>query len=221
MITPLPMLSGHKGYGRQPASNMPSRITTKSLLDAIADTAPPGGVALGELLEEFRQRAFGLGILVASLPLFVPLPIGTGAISGPLIGLLGLQLMLLLTNPWLPGFVARHRIGHDSLQRMRTRLGPWLARLERVSHPRLQGLIHRGPASIFTGLMLVAVGILAALPIPFTNYPFGLLLALFAIALIEEDGALMLVAWVLSLVAIVASVMLSNELYQFLVGVFG
>lgn len=199
---------------------MQSRITTRNLLDAIADTAPEAGVALGELLDEFRQRAFGPGILIASLPLFVPLPIGTGAISGPLVALLGLQLMLLLTHPWLPGFVARHRVRHDSLQRLRTRLGPWLGRLERVSHPRLQGLIDRGPASVFTGAMLVAVGILAALPIPFTNYPFGLLLALFAIALIERDGALVLVAWVLSLVAIVASVLLSSELYQFLADLF-
>lgn len=196
-------------------------ITTQSLLDAIADTAPEGGVSLGELLDEFRQRAFGLGILLASLPLFVPLPIGTGAISGPLVVLLGIQMMVLLAHPWLPGFVARHRVKHDSLQRLRARLGPWLGRLERVSHPRLQALIDRGPASMFTGLMLVAVGILAALPIPFTNYPFGLLLALFAIALIERDGLLVLVAWVLSLAAIVASVLLSNELYQFLADLFG
>jgi hypothetical protein len=200
---------------------MSSPITTRNLLEAIADTAPEGGVALGELLEEFRQRAFGLGILISALPLFVPLPIGTGAISGPLIVLLGVQLMLLLTHPWLPGFVSRHRVRHDSLQRLRARLGPWLGRLERVSHPRLQALIDRGPASIFTGVMLVAVGILAALPIPFTNYPFGLLLALFAIALIERDGALVLVAWALSLVAIVASVLLSNELYQFASGLLG
>lgn len=200
---------------------MTSRISTQSLLEAIADTAPEGGVSLGELLDEFRQRAFGLGILIASLPLFVPLPIGTGVISGPLVALFGLQLMLLLGHPWLPGFVGRYRVRHESLQRLRTRLGPWLARLERVSHPRLQALIDRGPASMFTGLMLVATGILAALPIPFTNYPFGLLLVLFAIALIEGDGVLVLVAWVLSLAAIVASAMLSNELYEFLARLFG
>lgn len=200
---------------------MSSPITTQSLLDAVADTAPEGGVSLGELLDEFRQRAFGLGILIASLPLFVPLPIGTGAVSGPLVVLLGLQLMLLQTHPWLPGFVARYRVKHDSLQRLRTRLGPWLGRLERLSHPRLQGVIDRGPASMFTGLMLVAVGILAALPIPFTNYPFGLLLALFAIGLIERDGALVLLAWALSLTAIVASALLSNELYEFLAGLSG
>ena len=51
-------------------------------------------------------------------------------------------------------------------------------------------------AGMFTGLLLVLLGLLLALPIPFTNYLFGGLLLLFALALLERDGALMIVAWI-------------------------
>ena len=43
---------------------------------------------------------------------------------------------------------------------------------------------------------------LLALPIPFTNYLFGALMMAFALALLERDGALMLVCWAAGLLAI-------------------
>ena len=57
-------------------------------------------------------------------------------------------------------------------------------------------------AHFFNGLMLIALGVLLALPLPLTNVPFGLLLLAYAMALIERDGRLMLVAWALGLVEI-------------------
>jgi hypothetical protein len=53
----------------------------------------------------------------------------------------------------------------------------------------------------------VLIGVALALPIPFTNYLFGLLLVLFAVALIERDGIALLIAWVAS--AAVAIVLLT------------
>ena len=43
---------------------------------------------------------------------------------------------------------------------------------------------------------------LLALPLPATNYVFGLILLAYAIALIERDGRLMAIAWVAGLVEI-------------------
>ena len=39
-----------------------------------------------------------------------------------------------------------------------------------------------------TGLLLVMLGLLLALPIPFTNYVFGVLMLLFVFSLLERDG---------------------------------
>lgn len=57
-------------------------------------------------------------------------------------------------------------------------------------------------ATIFSGLQLVLLGVLLALPILFTNFLFGGLLLLYALALLERDGALMLIAWAAGIVAI-------------------
>ena len=67
-------------------------------------------------------------------------------------------------------------------------------------------------ASCFSGLLLVLLGLLLSLPIPFTNYVFGVLLMLFALALLERDGWLMLVAWAAGLAAIGVFGVLSGSL---------
>ena len=68
--------------------------------------------------------------------------------------------------------------------------------------PRLTTVIDHPLATIFSGLQLVLLGVLLALPIPFTNFLFGGLLLLYALALLERDGALMLIAWTAGIVAI-------------------
>jgi len=46
---------------------------------------------------------------------------------------------------------------------------------------------------------LILLGVLLALPIPFTNYPFGLLILGFGVALIERDGVLLALIWIATL----------------------
>src|SRR3546814_17533949 len=48
---------------------------------------------------------------------------------------------------------------------------------------------------MLSGLLLFLLGLLLLLPIPLTNYIFGSLLLLFALALLARDGTLMIVAW--------------------------
>ena len=91
-------------------------------------------------------------------------------------------------------------------------LSPWLARLERLVRPRMTALIEHRAASMFTGLLLVLLGVLLALPIPFTNYVFGLLLLTFALGLLERDGALLIGAWVAGVIAIAVFGVLSGAL---------
>jgi len=72
-------------------------------------------------------------------------------------------------------------------------------------------------ASAFTGVLLVLLGLLLSLPIPFTNYLFGVLLLLFVFALLERDGVLMLVAWLAGAIAVVVFGFVSGNLVQMLV----
>ncbi|KAB7772662.1 exopolysaccharide biosynthesis protein, partial [Xanthomonas sp. LMG 12459] len=71
-------------------------------------------------------------------------------------------------------------------------------------------LVDTLPARAFSGLLLIVLGILLSLPIPFTNYAFGAMLLLFALALLERDGGLMLLSW-LGSIAVALSLGLASD----------
>ena len=199
----------------------PAEISTRALLDALAEgRCGASPMTLGGILDEFRARAFGIYLLIVILPAFIPLPAGAGAVSGPLVSLAGLQLMALMAHPWVPGFLSRRPLPPERLARFRDRSSGMLRRLEKISRPRSEWAIDHPAARLFTGLLLVLLGVLLALPIPLTNYPFGLLLLAYAIALIERDGRLLVVAWVLGVAEIVTVALFSSQMAQWLADLF-
>lgn len=184
---------------------------TRALLDTFAHGDPEETLPLGTVFGGLGERSFGMLVFIAILPSFLPIP-GVGGASGLLVILLGLQLMLGLRTPWLPGFVARRGPTRHTIIRFRDRISPWLARLERVSRPRAPALLESRLSSLVTGALLVLLGALLTLPIPFTNYLFGVLLLLFALALLERDGRLMAFAWLSGAASIVFFGLLSGHL---------
>jgi hypothetical protein len=190
---------------------MPHEAGTRALLDAYAIGDPDEILRLGELVGGRGRRAFGMLLFIATLPAFIPIPIG-GAISGPLVVLIGAQLVGGMRRPWLPRFIGNRGPHRHALARFDRRISPMLARLEKLVRPRLEALLDHRAASMFTGLLLVLLGLLLSLPIPLTNYLFGGLLLLFAFALLERDGALMAVAWGGGAIAIAIFGVLSGNL---------
>lgn len=186
-------------------------LGTRALLDTFARGEPAEVLPLGAVFGGLGERSFGMLVFIAILPAFLPIP-GVGGASGLLVILLGLQLMLGLRTPWLPGFVARRGPTRHTISRFRDRISPWLARLERVSRPRAPALLDGRLPKLVTGALLVLLGALLTLPIPFTNYLFGVLLLLFALALLERDGRLMAIAWLAGGASIVFFGLLSGQL---------
>lgn len=185
---------------------------TRVLLDAMLEGDHAQDLRFADLLAGLGRRAFGMMLFVASLPAFIPVPGVAGAISGPLCALVGLQLLVGLRRPWLPGFIARRGPKRASLVKFDNMLSPWLARLERLVRPRMTQVLDHRVAAMFTGLLLSVLGLLLALPIPFTNYLFGALMVVFALALLERDGALMLLCWLTGIITIVVFGVLSGAL---------
>ena len=184
---------------------------TRALLDALAQGDPDETVTLRDLLAGLNRRAFGMLLFASVLPAFIPIPIG-GAISGPLVMLIGVQLAIGMRRPWLPGFLATRGPHRHALARFDRMISPWLARLEHLIRPRLPVLLDHRLAGVVTGLLLVLLGLLLSLPIPLTNYLFGGLLLVFALALLERDGVMMLVAWIAGAIAVAIFGFLSGNL---------
>ena len=207
MTTPAPDHGGGAGQdSTQPGA--------RAVLDGFASGNPEDHLRLGDLLSGLRHTAFGMLLFVGILPAFLPIPGVAGAISGPLVALIGAQLLLGMRKPWLPAFLARRGPYRKSMARFRDLMSRWLGWVEKLVRPRMEGVLDNPLASAFTGLLLVLLGVLLALPIPFTNYLFGVLLLLFVFALLERDGALMLVAWVAGVIAVVSFGFVSGNLVR-------
>jgi hypothetical protein len=191
-------------------------LNTSSLLEAIGNAQNGESVTFDELLDEFRERAFGALLLLILLPTFIPVPIGIGAVTGPFIALIGLQMLLTFQHPWLPKWLGRRSLKRATVKRFGERFRPLLSRLEKICAPRMVDFLEHRSTRAFSGLHLILLGFLLSLPIPFTNYPFGFILLCYAIALIERDGRLLIVGWVLGIGAIVASALLSGEVVAFI-----
>lgn len=191
---------------------MSHQISTRALLEEIATGDGDDLLSFGELLDRFSRRSFGLFLLLVLLPVFIPVPIGIGGICGPLISLIGAQLLIQFEHPWLPGFLARRQFKRQLLIGFQNRFGTWLQRLERLSRPRHEELFDRAIWRGLSGLLLIVLGVLLALPVPGTNYPFGLIILLFALGLIERDGIIMFIGWLLGIAEIVLAVFFSSQL---------
>ena len=184
--------------------------STRALLDELAEGDPNEVLALGNLLDGLGQRGFGVLLFLAIPPSFFP---GVAAVIGsPVVILVGLHLLFRRPHVWLPGFLARRGPHRELIIHFEKRFDPWLKKLERWVKPRWEGFIDHPVASIYTGLLLVLLGLLLALPIPFTNVVFALLLLLISLALLERDGRLMLVSWVTGSIAVLVLGIFSGEL---------
>ena len=183
---------------------------TRTLLEQLAQGDPREVVQAGDLMTGLGRRAFGVLLLLAIPPSFIP---GVaGIISSPIILLVGLQLIAGMRRPWLPRFLASRGPHRSVLVRFNHWFSSWLARLEKLVRPRLAWVLDHRLASAVSGVLLILLGLLLGLPIPLTNGLFGGLLLLFALALLERDGALMLVAWAAGAASIAVFGVLSGNL---------
>jgi hypothetical protein len=170
----------------------------------IADLSrePKDRVTLADLLAVLDERAFGVLMLILSLPNAV----GLGTIPGlsTVFGIpqifVSLQMIFGAPRPWLPDFVLKRSIAMKDFRTMVAKAEPVLARTERLLRPRLAFMSSRVVERLL-GLVFLLLSIIVALPIPFANQPPAVGQALIALGLIERDGVVVLVGVVVAAAA--------------------
>lgn len=195
------------------------QLGTAAILHGILERGTGTHLSFDDLLQGFDRRAYGVLLLIATLPTLIP---GVAAISGPIIALAGAQLLWGRRRPWLPRFIRNRRMERSSLQKVMVRLERWLKSLEKLCRPRWQGLWHTGALRL-VGLLLAVLGIALALPIPLTNYPIALPVVILAFGLTETDGLVLCVGMLLgvltlAVVGVVYATLLTELLHWLLPG---
>ncbi|MCB6176887.1 exopolysaccharide biosynthesis protein [Rhodobacter sp. Har01] len=175
---------GHAAEDAGTPRPRPPRLT--EILTALAEEPGRERVAIADMLETMRSRAFGALLLIFAFPNILPSPPG-------LAGVLGLPLIFLSTqmmlgkSPWLPDFIARRSMPRATFAGMVQRINPWLERAERLLKARLQPLAWPASQRLIGALCLV-LSIALALPIPFANMAPSVAICLIGLGVLERDG---------------------------------
>lgn len=182
------MTAGERAFG-YPAGEMTTRIPTSALLDGLLRDADAERVTLRWLVDQLGDRSFGLVMLLLALLGAMP---GASAVVAPLLAILAVQMMLGHAGPAFPRRVAERSVRTEGLARTLGRAVPVLRAIEGFFHPRWPMPFEAakrvvGPVVLLLGLLLLA-------PIPLSNVPPALAIALLAIAYLEEDGILLCIA---------------------------
>lgn len=156
-------------------------------------------ISIGDILHQTQRAGFGFimaFIAIVSIPFVgMSLPFGL-AITG-----LAWQLLLGRKEPWLPQRVRDHLVSIRTIDIIANRIARVTKGMERVFKPRLTFLTTGFMLRVMAFFILLqAIGLAAPMPIPGSNWFFIVPIVMFSVALMEEDGALALVGYLLQIV---------------------
>ncbi len=184
------------------------------LLRRLADDGGDEGLTLHQIRDRLDERAYGLLILLLSIPCLVPGLYGVPQVVGLIIILIAAQLLAGREEPWLPRWVLNLRAKGAWLKAMadfaETRLG-WV---DRLSRPRLTAFASGAGERIAAVFMILAT---LTIVLPFTNTIPSIALALLSVGLIQRDGlfviggAVVATAWLSALGVVATGLMFGAE----------
>jgi len=176
------------------------------VLDELVEVASQDArVQVGELLEALGHRGIGVFLFVPGLLELSPIggiP-GVPTLLAAIVLVFALQILTGRDHMWLPAFAQRRSISSARVTTAARTLRPVADRLDRWFQGRLDRLV-RAP---FTRLAAAMSTVLALTVPPLEIVPFASsapmgAIAAFGLALLVRDGVLMLLASVLSVLAI-------------------
>ncbi|MGZ3745159.1 MAG: exopolysaccharide biosynthesis protein [Pseudobdellovibrionaceae bacterium] len=162
------------------------------------------GLTLGELMELLGEMGHGILILLLCLFFLQPLPLP--GISTPigLIIIISATLQFLNLPPWIPRRFRDLMISQSVLHKVAVVARKIWVWLEKFLSPRLV-LFTKAPPFRFVNLLLIVLSaflLALPLPIPFTNTVPSIVILLIVSAQLEEDGLLILFAYLMTVVMI-------------------
>ena len=184
------------------------RLPLSAMLHALAQDESRERIAVGDLLAALGDRALAALLFVFAVPNVLPVPPGTSAVLGAPLVFLAAQLAFG-RRPWLPAVIARRTMTRADFAALVRRIGPWLARAERLLRPRLAWLA-LPPMEYLVGIVCLLLAVVLVLPVPLGNVLPALAISLLALGILERDGL-----WILAGLgtAVVSAIVVSGVVF--------
>jgi hypothetical protein len=161
-------------------------------------------LTLKDIFETFGPDGHSILILFLILPFLQPVPLfGLSSIFGVLIAIIG-AFAYAKKPPWLPQSWGRKKISTQTISMIVTGAERIFNKMSFLIHARWQFLF-QAPFRQMSVLLLIFNAILIALPlpIPFSNTIPAWVILFQALAFLEEDGLLIIISYLLSVLCAV------------------
>lgn len=187
----------------------------KGLITRSQQDLPFDGITLQELLHRFSIYGHYAFIVVITLPFVQPIPLpGVSTIIGLVIFIVGV-LLFLGREPWLPRRFRETRISAEHfilIHNVALKVNSYFERFLK----RRQEWIFQLPFAPHLNSAVIAGGGLALslpLPVPFSNALPAWTVILIALAILEEDGLLLIIGYVVGLISVLFFVAIAVAAY--------
>ncbi|TFW14401.1 exopolysaccharide biosynthesis protein [Brevundimonas intermedia] len=159
------------------------------LLRRLSDDGGDAGLTLHEIRDRLDERAYGLLILLLSIPCLVPGLYGVPQVVGLIVILLAGQMLVGREEPWLPRWFLNLRCKGAWLKAMADFAESKLGWIDRLSRPRLRRFAD-GPGEKLAAVFMILATLTIVMPL--TNTIPSVALALLSVGLIQRDGLFVL-----------------------------
>ena len=175
--------------------NYQNLVTT---LQRFADESKVRPLTFGEALDSLDEAAYAFIAIIIVLPFLQPLPLGPITVAGGLtFAALGWQLLRGHESPVLPQKIRNITMSENSWRILVNVCLKILGFCSKFTKPRMTHMIAGRPGQKIGGFVLLAAGILMAIPfgiLPFNNMLPGLAVLFYGVAELADDGLMIFVA---------------------------
>jgi hypothetical protein len=177
-------------------------------LDRMFAGARDSALTLDEFLTGLQGRSYAFAILALNIPNIIPTGIPwLSTITGVPMLLLLVQFFAGRSVPSLPQMIGRRSLSRGKLQSFLGRSRRFIRWLEDTVHARHEWWVTGTPRQLLLAAWSLNILVLA-LPIPFDNLFPAYAILFFCLALIEDDGVMAMLGWLLTAVTAVWTVFL-------------
>jgi hypothetical protein len=171
----------------QPVPEGNAAVLASEVLQQLHDEAPADHFTMGWLISGLHKHAFGIIILLLAVVAIAP---GISIVAGLLLMIPAFQMIVGWRAPVFPRRIADRSLPTRHLAALVQRAVPLLKKIERFVHPRWRTPLELTKRVVGAIVLLLSAAMVFS-PIPFSNVAPALVIALIALAYLEEDGVLL------------------------------
>ncbi len=160
------------------------------MLQRLHDEATADHFTLSWLMDSLHKRSFGIIVLLLALVAIAP---GVSIVAGILLLIPAFEMIAGRAAPVFPRLIATRPLPARHLAALVQRAVPVLKYLEKVIHPRWPTPFEATKRLVGAVVAILSISLLIT-PIPLSNVVPALVIALIALAYLEEDGLLLSIA---------------------------